>query len=112
MSLEEKRRLILSLDQLIRSKTTGTAIHMSRRLGISRSTFFRLIEYMREDLFAPVFFDEDKGRYCYAHDGRVIIRFLPHEIIDMTQAKKILGGTSKSYSKPNSAVSIADTPHH
>ncbi len=110
MSLEEKRRLILSLDQLIRSKTTGTAIHLSQRLGISRSTFFRLIDYMREDLFAPVFFDEDKGRYCYAQDGIIIIRFLPHEMIDMAQAKKILGGTCKRYCKPNTVVSMADTP--
>lgn len=112
MSLEEKRRLILSLDQLIRSKTAGTAIHLSRRLGISRSTFFRLIEYMREDLFAPVFFDEDKGRYSYAQDGLIVMRFLPHDIIDMAQAKKILGGTCKSYCKPNTLVSIVDTPRY
>ncbi|MEJ7645184.1 MAG: hypothetical protein WKF87_11355 [Chryseolinea sp.] len=95
MSLEEKRRLILSLDHLIRRKTPGTAIDMSRRLGVSRSTFFRLIEYMREDLVAPVSFDEDKGRYCYAQDGIIVIRFVPIEIIDMAKAKDILGGTVK-----------------
>jgi hypothetical protein len=63
---------------------------------------------MRDDLFAPVFFDDEKGRYCYAQDGRIIIRFFPHEILDMAQAKKILGG-SKSYCKPNTVVSSADT---
>ncbi len=95
MSLEEKRRLILAMDSMIRSKIPGRAEYLAKRLGISRSTFFRLIEYMREELCAPVFFDADTNRYAYQQEGIVVFRFLPSEIIDMKQAKRISGGSSK-----------------
>jgi predicted DNA-binding transcriptional regulator YafY len=88
MSLEEKRRLILAFDVLIRSKVPGRAEYLAKRLGVSRSTFFRLIEYMREELYAPVIFDADKNRYAYESEGIVMFRFLPAEIIDVEKAKE------------------------
>jgi hypothetical protein len=95
MSLEEKRRLILSLDQLIRGGVPGNAEYLAARLGISRSTFFRLIEYMRVELCAPLFFDTRRNRYAYEFEGRIVFRFLPYEMIDVKQARKILGGSIK-----------------
>ena len=89
MSLEEKRRLILVLDVLIRSKIPGKSDYLAKRLGISRSTFFRLIEYMREELHAPVFFDAHSNRYAYEEEGIIMFRFLPVEVINIEQAKKI-----------------------
>jgi DNA-binding IclR family transcriptional regulator len=80
MSLEEKRRLILALDGLIRSKATGKSEYLAKRLGISRSTFFRLIEYMREELYAPVFFDAYRNRYAYEKEGIIMFRFLPSRL--------------------------------
>jgi len=110
MSLEEKRRLILALDVLIRSKVRGKADYMARRLGISRSTFFRLIEYMREDLYAPLIFDASQSRYMYERDGIIMFRFLPAEVIDVEEAKKIVGGeTWISCEKLLSSVSTVDT---
>jgi hypothetical protein len=92
MSLEEKRRLILAFDALIRSKVPGGAEYLARRLGVSRSTFFRLLEYMREELYAPVIFDSDQNRYAYEREGIVMFRFLPAEIIDVEKARRIVGG--------------------
>lgn len=111
MSLEEKRRLILALDNLIRSKIPGKADYLARRLGISRSTFFRLIDYMREELYAPVFFDAHLNRYSYEREGIIMFRFLPAELIDVEQAKKITGGnrSNKKSNKVFLSVSTAET---
>ena len=109
MSLEEKRRLILAFDVLIRSKVPGKAEYMSKRLGISRSTFFRLIEYMREELYAPVIFDNEHNRYAYEMDGIVMFRFLPAEIIDVEKAKRIVGGAWIKCEKQFFLVSTVET---
>lgn len=111
MSLEEKRRLILALDVLIRSKIPGKADYLAKRLGISRSTFFRLLEYMREELYAPVFFDAHRNRYAYEKEGIIMFRFLPAEIINVEQAKKIVGGNGwvVNFDKLFLPVSTAET---
>jgi hypothetical protein len=89
MSLEEKRRLILALDALIRRKIPGKAEDLAHRLGISRSTFFRLIEYMRGELYAPVFFDTKQNRYAYEREGIILLGFVPAEFIAVEQARRI-----------------------
>lgn len=91
MSLEEKRRLILALDVLIRRKVPGKADYLAERLGISRSTFFRLIEYMREELYAPVFFDSVMNRYSYEEEGIILFRFVPADVLNAERVKKITG---------------------
>lgn len=96
MSLEEKRRLILAMDSIIRSKVPGTAEVLAAKLNVSRSTFFRLIEYMREELFAPIVFDVNRNCYVYEQEGMVFFRFLPLNVIDFKQVKKILNGYKKT----------------
>lgn len=109
MSLEEKRRLILAFDILIRSKVPGGAEYLSKRLGVSRATFFRLIEYMREELYAPVIFDAEQQRYAYEMEGIVMFRFLPAEIIDVEKAKRIAGGMWIKCDKQILLVSTVET---
>lgn len=109
MSLEEKRRLILAFDVLIRSKVPGRAECLARRLGVSRSTFFRLIEYMREELYAPLIFDVDQNRYAYEREGIIMFRFLPAEIIDVEKAKRIAGGLWINCDKQILMVSTVET---
>jgi predicted DNA-binding transcriptional regulator YafY len=95
MSLEEKRRLILSMDSMIRSKVPGTAEELAAKLGVSRSTFFRLIEYMREELFAPIVFDVNRNRYLYEEEGVVFFRFVPIQALDLKHARKLMDGYLK-----------------
>jgi predicted DNA-binding transcriptional regulator YafY len=95
MSLEEKRRLILSMDSMIRSKMPGTAEELATKLGVSRSTFFRLIEYMREELFAPIVFDVNRNRYLYEEEGVVFFRFVPIQALDLKHARKLMDGYLK-----------------
>lgn len=79
MSIEGKTRLLLHLDSLIRRKTPGTSADMARKLGISKSTFFRLLDYAREELKVPIEYEENEGRYVYRVRGRMVFGFLPEE---------------------------------
>lgn len=81
----------MALDSLIRRKIPGRAEDLARRLNISRSTFFRLIEYMREELYAPVYFDASRNSYAYEMEGIIMFRFLPADAMDVEQVKKIIG---------------------
>ncbi|HEU5290649.1 MAG TPA: hypothetical protein VFU05_08420 [Cyclobacteriaceae bacterium] len=92
MSLEEKRRLILALDTLIRSRSRGTTIEYAKRLGISKSTFFRLLDYIRNELNAPIVYDHAVGRYVYEVEGSLFFGFLPFSVLSKEELKKLNGG--------------------
>lgn len=81
MSIEQKRRLVVALDKIIRNETPGTATELSQRLAVSRSTIYRLLEYMKDDLNAPVFFLEKENRYAYKEDGIIIFGFVPQRLL-------------------------------
>jgi len=69
MNFYDKTNLILRLDQMIRLRFRGNADSLSRRLGVSRSTFFRLLDDMRS-LNAPIEFDETGQFYYYEKVGK------------------------------------------
>lgn len=77
MSFEEKRRLLLQFDALIRNKTKGTSRQFARQMNVSESTFFRLLDCMRGELEAPILFDDEYSRYTYQKKGRIYIGFIP-----------------------------------
>lgn len=77
MSFEEKRRLVLQFDSLIRSKSSGNSKELAKRLNISESTFYRLLDHMRGELEAPIIFDDEYSRYIYQRSGRIHIGFIP-----------------------------------
>jgi predicted DNA-binding transcriptional regulator YafY len=79
MSFEEKRRLLLRLDSLIRSKHKGQAEHLAKILNVSERTFYRLLNHLRSDLNAPVIYDAEVERYVYQKPGKTVIGFLPEE---------------------------------
>ena len=95
MSFEEKTELIMAFDALIRRKVPGNAEVIAERLHISRRTFFRLIESMRENLDAPVYYNELTKRYEYRKQGKIefIFQFVPLKELDKTEIKKINGGS-------------------
>jgi hypothetical protein len=92
MSIEEKRRLLLAFDELIRSNRKGSAKQFAKSIGTSKSTFFRLLEYMREELKAPVVYSQEKGKYCYEQEGFLFFGFVPGSILKKEDLKKITGG--------------------
>ncbi|MBL7838601.1 MAG: hypothetical protein JNJ75_00525 [Cyclobacteriaceae bacterium] len=89
MSLEEKRRLLLAFDALIRSGFKGTPLEYAQRLKISRSTFFRLVDYMKSDLQTPISYSTDNRRYVYEKEGILLFGFFSFDIINRNEFKKI-----------------------
>jgi len=69
MNFYDKTNLILRLDQMIRLRFRGNADSLSRRLGVSRSTFFRLLDDMRS-LNSPIEYDETGQFYYYEKVGK------------------------------------------
>ncbi len=76
MSSEERRKTLLQFDRLIQRKTNGNCDVIARKLGISRRTVFRLITYMRQELNAPIIFDNQKQRYTYRQNGSIVYSFV------------------------------------
>ncbi len=89
MTLDEKIRLMLALDGLIKRKLKGNACDYANKLGISRSTFFRLIEHMREEFKAPLHHNKKENRYEYVTEGSLFIGFLP---LSGNELRKIMRG--------------------
>ena len=89
MSLEEKRRLLLALDSLIRSSFRGTPLQYAERLKISRSTFFRLVDYMTGELQTPIVYDAGFGKYVYEKEGMLLFGFVSFDIVDKEVLKKL-----------------------
>lgn len=101
MSLEEKRRLLLAFDVLIRSNVKGTAQAYAERLRVSKSTFFRLLEYMRNELCVPIVYDAARGGYVYNKEGMLLFGFVPFSLIGKENLKK-LQKENKSYMEMSS----------
>ena len=82
---------MLALDGLIKRKLKGSACEYAIKLGVSRSTFFRLLEYMREEFKAPLSRNKRENRYEYVTKGTLFIGFLP---LSSEELRKIMGGVN------------------
>lgn len=67
MTFDERIRLIARLDNLIRLKFRGNARDYSRKLDISRATFFRMLNYLKTECGAPIVYSKVGGHYEYAN---------------------------------------------
>ncbi len=56
--------LIERIDQLIRLQATGCPISLSQKLGVSKTTLYRLINTMKE-LNAPIVYDTSIQSFIY-----------------------------------------------
>lgn len=79
MTIDEKRNLYLRLDRMIRMKYRGGASALAERLGISRSTFFRCIEEMK-NMGAPIYYNELSQHYCYEEEGIFAFGFVKNSV--------------------------------
>lgn len=61
-------RRILRLDELFSAERCPSIQELinDEEVGASRTTIFRTIEFMCDQLHAPVVFDKEKGGYCYS----------------------------------------------
>lgn len=76
MTFQERTRLILQFDELIRRKYKADALGYAKKLGISRGSFFRLLSSMREEFQAPIRYEKSNQCYGYSRSGRMHFGFL------------------------------------
>ena len=76
--MDKKIELMVRIDNLIKAGVPGNAGQMAKRLGVNRSTFFRVIGEMRE-LGAPIDYDWFGKRYVYLDSGQFMIGFFKTE---------------------------------
>jgi hypothetical protein len=114
MTFEERLRLIKKFDSLIRRKYRGNSVDYAFKMDISRSAFFRLLDYIKNEFDAPICYNKTNGYYEYCKNGIMFFGFLPNEILTEEGMKKIQGGskpymTEMNFSKIFSRVSIGGT---
>jgi predicted DNA-binding transcriptional regulator YafY len=63
---EEILELIEKTDRLIRLKATGTSAQLADKLGISRASVFRLLQYLRT-MGAPIKYCKYRKTYYYQY---------------------------------------------
>ena len=80
MTFLEKLQLIERVDQLIRMKATGSANDLARKLGVSRSTVFEILDTMRI-MGAEIEFCKYKKTYFYSKDKVLAIGFVTKDKI-------------------------------
>jgi len=66
---------IARLDNFIRMAATGTPEVLAERLGISRSSLFELISYMKEEMKAPIIYNRNRPSYVYLYPPRFYLGF-------------------------------------
>lgn len=75
MTFEERVKVIVHLDDLIRRSYRGNAMDYARRLGLSRGSFFRLLTNLRSDFKAPVLYSRSRQCYEYQENGSLHFGF-------------------------------------
>ncbi|ELR72382.1 hypothetical protein C900_01664 [Fulvivirga imtechensis AK7] len=91
MSIDERRTLYLRLDRMIRMKVRGNAAVLAHRLGISRSTFFRCLDDMK-NLGAPIGYNEFAQHYYYIEEGCFAFGFVKEQELMTSELVEISGG--------------------
>jgi biotin operon repressor len=64
MNIFEELFLLQRIDNLIRTRATGTPKDLAQRLGISECSIYRLIGCLRAKGF-PILYDKKEGSYYY-----------------------------------------------
>ena len=78
------------IDQLIRLQATGSPRALASRLGISRTTVYRLIDVMKE-LNAPVTYDIKLQSFVYESAVKFKVGFITQELTN-EESRNINGG--------------------
>jgi hypothetical protein len=55
------------LDTLVRRQATGSPEHLAERLGMSRSSLFEFISFLRNEMHAPVRYSKSLNSYIYEY---------------------------------------------
>jgi hypothetical protein len=88
--LLQQIELIERIDQLIRLTATGTPNNFARRLSISESSLYRLIDTLKE-MGAPIEFSVISQSYIYSSEVNFMCGFFLKEL-SYNEIQKVNGG--------------------
>ena len=83
------------LDNLIRHKATGSPDELAERLGLSRSSLFDIIAFLKEEMRAPIYYDRNRPSYMYEYVPRFFLGF-EKDHMQTEDAYNTLGGSDKN----------------
>ena len=92
MSIEEKLKLILTFDDLVKRKVKGNGKDYAVKMGIARSTFFRLLDVVRYEFNAPVVYNKEFNKYEYEREGAMFFGFLSSSALPDETLRTVNGG--------------------
>jgi hypothetical protein len=63
------------LDALVRRQATGSPEHLAERLGMSRSSLFEFIAFLRDEMQAPLRYSKKLNSYIYEYVPKFYLGF-------------------------------------
>ena len=88
MKIDKYLERIERIDQLIRLKATGSPTEFAKKLGISESSIYEYLKYLK-DKGVPIEFDKEINTYCYSNQTKSIFKYI---FLDKEQMEEIKGG--------------------
>lgn len=74
-------RRVADINRLIIEEDTGTPDELAETLGVTSRTVYSYIKFMREDLGAPILYDDIIKTYKYKKKGGIPLMFCPEKRI-------------------------------
>ena len=88
MKIDKYIERIERIDQLIRLKATGSPTEFADKLGISESSIYEYLKYLK-DKGGPIEFDKEVNSYYYTHQTKFTFKYCD---INKEQMEEIKGG--------------------
>ncbi len=66
-------RIIIKIHELIQVEFTGSPKDFAEKITVSERTIYNYLEFMKNELQAPIIYNTSKKSYCY--DGECGLRF-------------------------------------
>ncbi|WP_457617979.1 HTH domain-containing protein [Lutibacter sp.] len=94
MKFTKQLERLQKIDHLLKNECTGTPENFAKKLGVSRSHLYRLIEILK-DYGAEISYN--RKQQCFYYKKPFIFKVLiPDTILSYTEMKKISAGFSKN----------------
>jgi transcriptional antiterminator len=61
-------RIIKRLHEFVITEQTGTPKELASKLGVSERSVYNYISYMKNEMNAPINYDNQKGNYFYKRE--------------------------------------------
>jgi len=83
VSIKEQIERIERIHYLIKKKGTGTPEELCKKLGISRRQLFRVLDFLKNDIHAPIEYSKSRRTYFYFDSGNMsFMKWIPDKPIE------------------------------